>query len=252
MPIVRPNLITNQAAKTMSQDSIFSEIDEELRSDRMQNLWRRFGPWVIGGAVLIVVLVGANEGWRWYQSDISARSSDQFYEAFDLINAGDMEAGLAALNETVSAGSGQYPTLARFAQAALLAEEGKLTEATSAYDSLSNTLSDKRMRELALLLGASLRVDDGDVPGVQARIGGLISPDNPMRNMARELLGLAQYASGDIDAARATFSQILDDPIASQDLLRRAQLYDAQLQAEGAADPAASNAPASEPTLTNQ
>src|SRR5690606_13983382 len=51
--------------QAMSQDNIFREIDEELRSDRMRSLWRRFAPYVIGAAVGVVVLVAANEGWNW-------------------------------------------------------------------------------------------------------------------------------------------------------------------------------------------
>ena len=35
----------------MSNENIIREIDEELRSDRMRNLWRNFGPYVIGAAV---------------------------------------------------------------------------------------------------------------------------------------------------------------------------------------------------------
>ena len=221
----------------MSEDRIFSEIDEELRSERMQALWRQFGPWVIGAAVLIVVLVGANEGWRWYQNDISARSSDQFYSAFDLVDAGDLGGAQAALNETIADGAGQYPVLAQFSQAALLAEDGKIEEATAAYDALANSQEHQRVREVALYLAASLRVDAGDVAGVQARVGALITPDNPMRNVAREILGLAQYEAGERNAALQNFTNILSDPLTSPGLQRRARLYEAQLRAEGAEIP---------------
>ncbi len=218
----------------MSEDRIFSEIDEELRSERMRALWRQFGPWVIGAAVLVVILVGANEGWRWYKNDIASRSSDQFYAAFELLDEGDIEGAQAALNETIATGSGQYPLLAQFSQAALLAEEGKMEEATAAYDALANSQTHPRVREVALYLAASLRVEEGDVAGVQARIGGLIEPGNPMRNIAREILGLAQYEAGEYDKALFNFTNILSDPLASAGLQRRAQLYEAQLRAEGA------------------
>ncbi|UXN73227.1 hypothetical protein N8D56_20075 [Devosia sp. A8/3-2] len=38
----------------MSQDNIFREVDEELRSDRMRAFWRRFAPYVIGAAIAVV------------------------------------------------------------------------------------------------------------------------------------------------------------------------------------------------------
>jgi len=228
----------------MSEETIFSEVDEELRSERMRNLWRRFGPFIIGAAVLVVVLVGVNEGWRWYQNSVSARSSDQFYSAISLIESGDNAAALAALNETVAKGSGGYPILARFAKAALLAKDGKLDEAVAAYDALSTDLSQPRLRDVALLLAASNLVDKGDVKGVEARVGGLIAPDNTLRNVARELLGLARYANNDPTGASEIFAQIIADPGVSLDLLRRVQIYQEQLLSQGVAVPVSEQTPA--------
>lgn len=221
----------------MSDDSIFSEVNEELRSERMQNIWRQFGPWVIGAAVLIVVLVAVNEGWRWYQNSVAAESSTQFYAAFDLANDGDLAGAQEQLNTVIAEGSGGYPMLARYSQAGLLAQDGKTDEAVAAYDAIATDQSNVRLRELAFLFGAALLVDSGDVSAVEARVGGLIAPENPLRNSARELLGLAQYAAGDAAAARATFNDILNDPQVSAELGQRAQLYDAQLQSRGAPGP---------------
>jgi len=228
---------SHKQLKNMSEETIFSEVDEELRSERMRNLWRRYGPWIIGAAVLVVVLVGANEGWRWYQNSVAARSSDQFYSAISLIEAGDSEKALLALDETVASGSGGYPILARFAKAALLAKDGKPDEAVAAYDTLSTDLNQTRLRELALLLAASNLVDRGDVEGVKARVGGLIAPDNGLRNIAREILGLTLYASGDATGAGEIFAQIVADPTVSLDLLRRVQIYQEQLLSQGIAAP---------------
>ena len=35
----------------MSEDTIFQEVNEELRRDRMRSGWRRYGAYVIGAAV---------------------------------------------------------------------------------------------------------------------------------------------------------------------------------------------------------
>ncbi|VAW21460.1 hypothetical protein MNBD_ALPHA12-1868 [hydrothermal vent metagenome] len=233
----------------MSEETIFSEVDEELRSERMRNLWRRFGPFVIGAAVLIVVMVGVNEGWRWYQNSVSARSSDQFYSAISLIENGDSPAALIALDETVASGSGSYPVLARFAKAALLAKDGKLDEAVAAYDALSTDLSQPRLRDVALVLAASNLVDKGDVKSVEARVGGLIAPDNALRNVARELVGLARYASGDAKGASEIFAQIVADPGVSLDLLRRVQIYQEQLLSQGIKPPVTKDALANPASL---
>lgn len=223
----------------MSDDNIFSEVSEDLRSERMRNLWRQYGPFVIGAAVLIVLLVAVNEGWRWYQNSVAAQSSEQFYAAFDLANDGDLAGAQDQLNTVIAEGSGGYPMLARYSQAALLAKDGRIDEAVAAYDAIATDQSDVRLRDLAFLFAANLLVDSGNVSAVEARVGGLIAPENPLRNSAREVLGLTQYTAGELDAARATFAEILNDPQASLEIGQRVQVYDAQLRSMGTADPEA-------------
>lgn len=221
----------------MSNETIFREVDEELRGERMRTMWRRFGPFVIGGAVAIVLVVAVNEGWSWWQNANAARSSDQFYAALELAEAGDVAAAQEALNAVAAEATGDYPTLARFRQASLLAGEGQTAEAIAAYDALATSETNPRLREMALVLAGYLLVDGGDVAAVRQRVGGLASPENPMRNAAREAIGLAHYQAGDLRSALATFEEVIADPGVGQDLASRVQVYVAQLQAMGAADP---------------
>ncbi len=222
----------------MSEENIFSEVDEELRSERMRNLWRKYAPLIFGAAILIVLVVAGKEAWTWYKNDISSRSSDQFYSAIELAEESNFADAQLALDQVVSNGSGQYPILAQFRLAALLLEDGKVQEAIAAYDALSTSLDNQRLRELALIFAAFALVDSGDVKAVEARVSGLLGSENPLRNKAKEAIGLTQYAAGDIDGARATFSEIVSDPLVGRESIGRVQIYIAQLISQGAKEPA--------------
>ncbi|RYE11417.1 MAG: tetratricopeptide repeat protein [Hyphomicrobiales bacterium] len=224
----------------MSNDTLLREVDEELRRDRMRKLWRQGAPFIIGAAVGVVLLVAGYEGWNWYHQGNSARSSDQFYAAAAIADGTDFEAAKTALDGVIATGSGAYPALAQFREASLLAQAGRTDEAVAAYDSLSTSLSDGHLRELALVMAGNLLVDGGDVAAVENRVGGSIAPDSPLRNAAREVLGLAQYKAGQLDAAMTTFTAIVDDPLAARDLTGRVQIYIQQLLAEGATAPVVS------------
>lgn len=219
----------------MSEESLFREVNEDLRGDRMRNLWRRYGLYLIGAAVAVVVLVAANEGYTWWSGSNAARSSDELYSAFDAVKSGDMAVAQKALDKVIAEGSGQYPLLARFEEAALLAKAGKSDEAAKAYDALAASSNEIRLRELALLFAAYAEVDKGDVGAVRTRVEGLIAANSPLRDMAREALGLAQYKSGALADSRATFEAITADPGASLQQLSRIQVYLSQLTAEGIA-----------------
>ena len=41
---------------------IFREVDEDIRQEKYRRLWDRFGPWVLGVAVLIIVGTGGYRG----------------------------------------------------------------------------------------------------------------------------------------------------------------------------------------------
>ncbi|MEO8758585.1 MAG: tetratricopeptide repeat protein [Devosia sp.] len=234
----------------MSTDTIIREVDEELRRDRMRKLWRQAGPWVIGGAVAVVIGVAGYEGWTWWEKSQSSRSSDQFYAATQIADGTDIEAAKKALDGVIAQGSGGYPMLAQFREAALLAQNGKIDEAVTAYDSLSTSLDNTHLRELALVLAANLLIDKGDVSAVEQRVGGVMIPSSPMRNAAREEMGLVQYKAGKLDDAMKSFQTIIDDPLASRDLQSRIQIYMLQLQAEGAKTitPPAPDAPTTVPS----
>lgn len=217
----------------MSNENIFKEIDEELRSDRMRAMWRRFAPFVIGGAIAIVALVAVNEGWSWYTKSQSAASSEQLYSALNAAESGDLATAQAELDALAANGSGGYPVLAEFRKAALLAEQGDAAGAVAAYDALANSQSNQRLRELALLLAGGILVDTGSVADVEARVGTLATDDAQMRRVARELLGLAQYKAGDFAAAEANFEAVINDPLAQSPVRNRMAYYLAQMLSQG-------------------
>nr|WP_314260685.1 tetratricopeptide repeat protein [uncultured Devosia sp.] len=218
----------------MSQDNIFREVDEELRSDRMRALWRRFAPFVFGAAIAVVAVVAFNEGWTWYHSNNAASSSDELYVAFDEIDGGDLAAAQTQLDTLIANGSGSYPVLAQFRKAGVLAKEGKTAEAVAAYDALANDQSNPRLRELALVLGGTLMVDGGTLSDVDSRVGSIAAEGSPLRNAAREALGLAQYKAGDFAAAQTSFDAVVNDPMTQSNTRNRMGYYLAQLLSEGA------------------
>lgn len=218
----------------MSEQNIFREVDEELRSDRMRALWRRFAPYVFGAAVGVVAIVAINEGWTWYRNSNAAQSSDALYAAFDLIDGDDLAGAQAQLDTLMASGSGSYPVLAQFRKAGVLAREGNVTEAVAAYDVLANSQSNTRLRELALVLGGTLMVDAGTLADVESRVGSLATEGGALRNAAHEALGLAQYKAGDLAAARASFEAVINDPMTQSSTRNRMGYYLAQLLSEGA------------------
>ena len=45
---------------------IFDEIEEDLRRDRMKEIWQRYGNYILGLAVLIIIGVAGRQGYNYW------------------------------------------------------------------------------------------------------------------------------------------------------------------------------------------
>jgi hypothetical protein len=64
-----------------NDDSFIREVNEELRSDQMRFVWRRFGRVIIAVAVLIVVGTAGYNGYRYWASHQAGDNGDKFIAA---------------------------------------------------------------------------------------------------------------------------------------------------------------------------
>ena len=64
-----------------------NEIDQELRQERMRQMWRQYGVYIIAGVVAIVLFVAGRQGLVAYQESARNTAADAYHTA--LLDAGD-------------------------------------------------------------------------------------------------------------------------------------------------------------------
>ena len=211
---------------------IFDEVNEDLQRERAERLWKKYGPYLLGLAALIVVGVAGREFWMQYQADRRISAGDRFAAAVELIGSDDAEAA-AMLNGIAAADTSGYGVLARLRTAPLLRDRGDPDGALNVYDDLIATAGIAPVyRDLARVLAGALELDT-DPAAAAARVEMLAVDNNPLRFSAREILGLAAMARNETDTARALFERIADDTEAPQDMRGRAARMLTLLGSEG-------------------
>ena len=110
---------------------IFQEVDEEVRRDRLNKLWKDYGSYIIVGAVAIVLGTTAAVGWREYIEQRRGADSDRFVSAIDIADDGKHAKAAAAFRALSDDAGEGYALFARFRTADALKESGDLEGAVS-------------------------------------------------------------------------------------------------------------------------
>lgn len=190
---------------------IFQEVEEDLKRERVEVLWKKYGKWAIGAAVIVVAATAGFQGWESYKSTVQAEKSATFASALELIQDGKEGEATAKLTSLAQTDDG-YGTLARFEQARLLAEAGDTVAAVKIWDEVAASSPPlSTLKDVAALLAAMHLVEDGDIADVKQRLASLAVANGAFRYSAIELQAIVALREGDLTAARAFFQQLVDE-----------------------------------------
>jgi len=202
---------------------IFREIDEELRRDRLAQVWKRYGSFIIGLAVILVVATGGVTAWREYQHGERRQDGVTYTNALVLAQGGQVQEAIQALGGLGSGADHGHAFLARFQMAALQAQAGDRAAAIATYQAIADDGGvDPIYRDLATLMVAMQGLESGDPAAIIAKLQPVASGSGPWRPSALEVTALAQLRAGDKQAAIETYKRLADDLAAPSGLRARA------------------------------
>ncbi|MGB7286347.1 MAG: tetratricopeptide repeat protein [Salaquimonas sp.] len=209
----------------MAEDTFIREVDEQMRQDRAQEFWAKYGKVIIALAVLVVLATAAMTAWKYYKDTEAASFGDQYMKAIALSNEGKHNEAIAALGAIGENGSGQYPALARMRIASETAASGDKAAALAEFDAISKDAGFSEVfQQIATLRGGLLAVDLEDYASVEARLSALAAAGGAFRHSSREALGIAAMKAANNEKALEWFSAITNDANSAQGVKSRAQL----------------------------
>lgn len=197
---------------------IFDEIDEEMKRDRAQVLWAKYGKYVMSAAAAVVLVVGAAQGYNaWSKSQVET-AAETYQAALDADDVG------AALEASLSGLTDGYAMLAKFRIAAAHAANGDKLAAEQAYLALSSDSAVAPLYQQAALLLSVMNAGDGaNIDDLQGRLESLTSAAGAWQALALELSAGLDLQKGDRAAAKAKIDQLLALQEIPNDLRQRAQ-----------------------------
>jgi hypothetical protein len=216
---------------------IFDEVSDDLRTERALALARRYGGLLVILLVLVLVGVGAQQAYRWHQTQVNDKAATAFLALTAPIDqAGPNIANPQRLADAKSlmafagAAPDGYKTLAEFRAASLYNDAGQAAEAQALWTGIGrDTNADPLLRDLANLLWAQHALGTAPDADVLARLKPLAALSNPYHGLAQETQALLYLHEGNADLAKALFAQIASDPATPEGVRNRANGLLAQL-----------------------
>ena len=236
---------------------IFQEVEEDVRRERYEQLWKKYGNYVIAAAAVLVLAVGGWQAWTAYDNNQRQAVSDQYEAAQKAAGAGKAAEAETQFAELTKSGYSGYATLAKFNLASVYLAQNKREQAIALLRELTGS-SDEQISSVARIRLAWLEADARPRPEIQAIVEPLTAAENPWRFAAAEVLAYSELKTGSRPQAENDFLQLSQEMQAPPGLRQRASAIIAYLKANPGATlpssatagspPAAPAAPAPAPT----
>lgn len=209
---------------------IFREVEEDVRREKFEKLWKVWGNTII--ALLVLVFLGIG-GWQLYERHAQQereKAAAQFIAAQRISSPRD---GAAAMSDLAKDAPGGYAELAKLSQAGAMFASGQQKDAVDLYKAIA--AEDSGAIGMAARLRAAWAMADTTTRNdLAALLEPLNKPGSAWRENAQEVLAYADYRALDNKSALARYSQLANDAEAPEALRARAKAMAAFLKNGGA------------------
>lgn len=232
---------------------VFDEVEEELRRERYQAALRRYGPWVGGVAVAIVLGAAGYQFWDWNTSRTSSQASNQYMTAAEALAAGNLSTADAGFADLAESGPRGYAALSLLRRGEIALEQGNSEEAARYFSAAAERSPEPLTRQIATYKATLAQFEQLSYDDVRVRLSPLTEGEAPFGALARELIAGAAVRAERWEEARSAYELLSVSLDAPPGVSRRAAealtliAHNAPEAVAEAASEAAAEAPAAAP-----
>ncbi len=217
---------TKQAGKIMTNDLIH-EVEESIKQERIEKIWKEYGSYIIGAAILAVLITVLFTGWKSWNTKINVSQTAAMIQALE------QDDKAAALDQVIPGMRPNHRSLSRLTAAGLLAQDGRQDEALAHYKAAAADRDAQPIfRDLAQLMAVRLEWAMAKPNANPQALLAALEPvwknnDSPWRFHAHEQAALIlAHAQNDYVNARAHLAKITEAKDAIASLQERARNLD--------------------------
>lgn len=193
----------------INEDALLREVVDEVKNEQLQQLWNKYGLFIIVGIALILTATISFESIKSWKDKKNQELSNAYSVAMSLQDQGRLDESLDVYTTLSQKASGVYQNLSRMQIANIKFTQDKKDEA---FDILQNIVKDKnvieQLRNVAALKLASYKLDAN---GSAEEIENLLMPlleEEASSDIAREMLAMLYIREGNTEKAKSEYLKI--------------------------------------------
>ena len=214
---------------------IFREVEEEVRRERLEKIWKEYGDYIIAVASLLIIAAAGYRLWVFYDARERASASNQYMLAEQMLTNGQSEGAAKAFGKVAQDAPGGYAKLAQLQEANALFAAGNNSDAVNLYNRLIAD-ADPILSPVARIRLAWMTVDDKSRSEIQSLLAPLTDPGSAWRASATEVLAYADYRAGKLKQAIIEYKAIAGDSKAPTNVRQRSEAMATFIAAGGERD----------------
>ena len=203
-------------------DAFIREVDEDLRQKQLHALWKKFGKFIVGIAVGIVLIVAG----RSIYSYISESKFNEQAIAFSIaISLNETEIA-SALDQVIASDVDGYEIIATFKKAELAVKAADKVAAVAILDNFIASASVPEIyKDMANIQAAILELDTASADSIRGRLSLILNGSTSFQFLATELVALAELNAGETQAAKSRLEALIGNVEAPTSIKSRSEQY---------------------------
>ena len=202
--------------------NIFNEVDEDIRKERYQNLWSKYGKYVIGFLILIVIIFSLTQYLQSKNISDNKNILDIYFTAVESIEKNQLDLADQNLNIVYNEKNKSLAAISSIKLSQVYLEDNQKNKALSLLEDIYNNNSLESIhRELALYKYIMINFENIDVINIENMIDSIESNSNVFNLYFQEIIGIKHLTLGNAKKANSIFTNLSLDENTPFDLRMR-------------------------------
>ena len=190
--------------------NIFNEVDEDIRKERYQNLWSKYGKYLIGSIVLIILIFSTTQYLKSKKISDNKKILDTYFSAVESIEKNELDLAIRDLKNVYSQKNNILSAISGYKISEIYLKNDEKEKSLLALDEIiSNASLELIYRELALYKYIMIDFDNINPSYIEDKVNSIKTPETILTLYFEQIIAIKHLTLGNINKANLILTSLL-------------------------------------------